>query len=257
MDAAWQTHNPADGNVDIDVLVRLGATVEATRVAVTHVLLISGDAIAIRVEWKPTATVNPNLACYTALSDFQYRVMSSAHKDSTHAKSSPIPGGAGKKAGYTSGSGPSRHITREVTSPGRKTTKQREIPTRPELTYVTKTVAASMIKQDKTKITPSNRQAVRPPVLPPVKVSNTTTAVKQKTAECLQNKVVIKRSRHVHIGMPKGAWRTNVVRKQPIVHEETIGVEKQSRLAWPLSSLTRKKALMEENEQFWPRHQDK
>ena len=27
MDAAWQNHNPADSNVDIDVLARLGATV--------------------------------------------------------------------------------------------------------------------------------------------------------------------------------------------------------------------------------------
>ena len=124
MDAAWQNHNPADSNVDIDVLARLGATVEATRVAVTHVLQISGDAIAIRVQWRLTVTVDPNLACYTALSDFHCRVMSSAHKDSTHARSSPIPGGAGKMAGYTSGSGPPRHVTRKVTSLGRQTTEQ-------------------------------------------------------------------------------------------------------------------------------------
>ena len=53
------SHNPADGNADIDVLAGLGATVEATRVAVAHVLRISGDAISIQIPWRPTATVDP------------------------------------------------------------------------------------------------------------------------------------------------------------------------------------------------------
>ena len=45
MDAAWQNHNPADGNVDMEILPMLGKTVEATRVAVAHALRISGDAL--------------------------------------------------------------------------------------------------------------------------------------------------------------------------------------------------------------------
>jgi hypothetical protein len=42
MDAAWQNHNPADGNVDTKVLATLGKIVEATKVEVTHALRISG-----------------------------------------------------------------------------------------------------------------------------------------------------------------------------------------------------------------------
>ena len=102
MSAAWQNHNPADGNTDIDILTRLGATVEAKRLAIAHVLRISGDAISIQVPWRPTATVDPNLACYTALSDFHCRVMTSAHRDLPHAVRLPNPGGAAGRAGYTS-----------------------------------------------------------------------------------------------------------------------------------------------------------
>ena len=53
MNEAWQTHIPADGNVDIDVLACLDAIVEATRVAVVHVLRISGDAISIQIPVIP------------------------------------------------------------------------------------------------------------------------------------------------------------------------------------------------------------
>ena len=116
MDAAWQSHKPADGNVDTDVLAKLGATVEATRVAIAHVLRISGDAIRVEVEWRPTAAFDPTLACYTALSDFHCRVMNSAHQNSIHSRRSPNPGGAGKRTNYTSSSGPLRHITRKVTT---------------------------------------------------------------------------------------------------------------------------------------------
>ena len=89
MNTAWQNHNPADGNADISVLARLGAIVEATRVAVEHVLRISGDAISIQIPWRPATPIDPDLARYTALSDFHCRVMTSAHKDSPHARKSP------------------------------------------------------------------------------------------------------------------------------------------------------------------------
>ena len=75
--------------------------------------------------------------------------------------------------------------------------------------YVTKTVEASVIDQDKTKTTPSNRQAIRLPILPLVRGSNTTTVVKQRIAESLPNEVVIKSSMHEFTGMAKGAWHTN------------------------------------------------
>ena len=52
--------NTADGNVDINVLARLGAIVEATRVAVAHVMRISGNAISIRTPWRPTCHVIPH-----------------------------------------------------------------------------------------------------------------------------------------------------------------------------------------------------
>ena len=101
MDAAWQNHNPADCNVDIDILATLGMTVEATRVPVAHVLRISGDAI--RVEWRPTATFDPTMARYTA------------HRVSTQDREPPIPGNKGKKARGTLDSGPSRHVARGAT----------------------------------------------------------------------------------------------------------------------------------------------
>ena len=89
MNAAWHNHKPADGNADIDTLARLGAIVEV----VAHALQTSGDAISIQIPWRPAAPSDPDLACYTALSDFQCRVMTSAHKDSPHAWKSPNTGG--------------------------------------------------------------------------------------------------------------------------------------------------------------------
>ena len=98
MDAAWQNHNLADGNADISVLERLDAIVEATRVAAVHVLRISGDAISIQTPWRPATPFDPDLARYTALSDFHCRVMDSAHKDSPYARKSPNTGGTVKRA---------------------------------------------------------------------------------------------------------------------------------------------------------------
>ena len=125
MNTAWQNHNPADGNADISVLARLGAIVEATRVAVAHVLRISGDAISIQIPWRPATPIDPDLARYTALSDFHCRVMTSAHKDSPHARKLPSTGGTVKRTDYTSiasSNGRPNQVTHEVTQPERKTT---------------------------------------------------------------------------------------------------------------------------------------
>ena len=57
MDAAWYNHNPADGNVGVETLAKRGRTVEATRMAVAHVLQISGDALEIEQEADLSAFV--------------------------------------------------------------------------------------------------------------------------------------------------------------------------------------------------------
>ena len=168
MDRAWQNHNPADGNMDTDVLAKLGAIVEATRVAVAHVLRISGDAIQ-RTEWRSTATVDPVLVPYTALSDFHCRVMTSTHPNSIHARRPTISGGRSSNA---SGSGLSGHVTREVTSTGRLAVRQREISIRPQIMYV-----CNEVESRGTKTTPPTGQAVKPPIVPLVKASNTVTVV--------------------------------------------------------------------------------
>ena len=98
MNAAWHNHKPADGNADIDTLARLGAIVEV----VAHALQTSGDAISIEIPWRPTATVDLNLASYIALLDFHCRVMTSAHRDLPHAVRLPNPGGAAGRVSYTS-----------------------------------------------------------------------------------------------------------------------------------------------------------
>ena len=50
MNAAWHNHNPADGNVGSETLAKLGRTVEATKVAVAHVLQILEDALEVKRE---------------------------------------------------------------------------------------------------------------------------------------------------------------------------------------------------------------
>ena len=144
---------------------------EAKRLAIAHVLRISGDAISIQVPWRPTATVDPNLACYTALSDFHCRVMTSAHRDSPHARRPPNPGGTAERAGYTSfapSSGRPNHVMGVVTQPECKTTVQGEVPTRSEVTNVTKSAVGGVINQEKMMTTTSHRQAVKLLVLPVV-----------------------------------------------------------------------------------------
>jgi hypothetical protein len=50
MDAAWQNHNPLDGNVGTEILAGLEKIVEATRVAVDGVLQTSGHALGVKRE---------------------------------------------------------------------------------------------------------------------------------------------------------------------------------------------------------------
>jgi hypothetical protein len=50
MDAAWQNHNPSDGNVGTEILAGLEKIVEATRVAVDDVLQASGRALEVKRE---------------------------------------------------------------------------------------------------------------------------------------------------------------------------------------------------------------
>jgi hypothetical protein len=153
--AAWRNHKTADGNVDITTLARLGTIVEATRVAVAHILRISGDAISIQTPCRPTETFDPNP--YTALSDFHREVMTSAHPDSPHARRLLQPGGAARMASHTSftpSSGRPDHVTRAVTQPERKATVHQVAPTQPEPTYVTKSAVAETIDWKKPEARP-------------------------------------------------------------------------------------------------------
>ena len=120
MDAAWQNHHLADSDADITVLEGLDAIVEATRVAIIHVLRISGDAISTQIPWRPAAPFDPVIPPYSALSDFHCRVMDSAHKDSPYARQSPNTGGAAKGADQASFAFSNRQptqVTRAVSDP--------------------------------------------------------------------------------------------------------------------------------------------
>ena len=227
MNEAWQTHIPADGNVDIDVLTCLDAIVEATRVAVHHVLRISGEAISIQIPWRPAAPFDPDLGRYIALSDFHCRVMTSAHKDSPHARKSPnTAGDTAQRADYTSNAPSNRHpnpVTRVVTQSERKATVPREISTRPKATHTTTTAVAGVTNRDKIKTTPSHSQAAEPAV---VHANNPPTIVMRKYEDCLQHGVVVKKSTHVSAGTPKGAWHTDVELTMPTTIAQHTNVER-------------------------------
>ena len=213
MNTAWQTHNPADGNADVRVLAQLDAIVEATKVAVVHVLRISGKAISIQIPWRPTTPMDPDPARYTSLSDFHCKVMKSAHKDSPHARTPPT-GGTVKRADYMSIAPSNRRptqVTRAVTQQ-RKTTIPQEVSTRPEATYATNSAAADVTNRGQIKSTPSHCQAAKP-AFPTA--SNTPTIVKRKSDKHLQHGVVVKKSTHVPANIPKGAWHTDVERVMP------------------------------------------
>ena len=72
MSRAWRHHDPYEGDADIRTLAKLGTIVEATRVAVSHVLKVSGDVLSEQLSQKSDAASDPNP--YTSLSQFHRAV---------------------------------------------------------------------------------------------------------------------------------------------------------------------------------------
>ena len=166
MSSAWGNHKPEDGNADVTTLAKLGTIVESTRVAVAHVLNVSGDAISNQILWRSTEAFDPNP--YTALSQCHRKVMPSAH--SPHARKLPKPDGAAGRASHTSytpSSGQPDHVTRVVTSgQERKATVHPKVPTRPNQVYVTKFAATETSEQEKPEATPTFIRLPKRHVLP-------------------------------------------------------------------------------------------
>ena len=90
MSRAWRNHKPDDSDVSIQTLARLGTVVESMRIAVTHVLKVSDNALSEGLSWRSNAPSDPNP--YTSLSKFHRTVMPSAHPDSPLARKLPHPG---------------------------------------------------------------------------------------------------------------------------------------------------------------------
>ena len=103
MDAAWHNHNPADGNVDTETLIDLGKTVEATRVAVTHVLQISGTALEIG--WEMTISNPTTTRC-------------GARRAPTLAQGAQYTSGTGGKVKHTTDTAAPMQITKKTVAPG-------------------------------------------------------------------------------------------------------------------------------------------
>ena len=80
MNRAWRNHKRSDGDADTQTLAKLGTIVESTRIAVTHVLKISGDVLSKQLLWRSHASSDPNP--YTSLSQFHRTVMPSAQPNS-------------------------------------------------------------------------------------------------------------------------------------------------------------------------------
>ena len=72
MSRAWRHHDPYEGDADMRTLARLGTIVEATRVAVSHVLKVSGDVLSEQSSQKSDAASDPSP--YTSLSQFHRAV---------------------------------------------------------------------------------------------------------------------------------------------------------------------------------------
>ena len=73
MSRAWRNHDPYEGDADVRALAKLGTIVEATRVAVSHVLKVSGDVLSEQLSQKSDAASDPNP--YTSLSQFLHRAV--------------------------------------------------------------------------------------------------------------------------------------------------------------------------------------
>ena len=67
MSRAWRNHKPDDSDVSIQTLARLGTVVESMRIAVTHVLKVSDNALSEGLSWR--SDPNP----YTSLPNFTKR----------------------------------------------------------------------------------------------------------------------------------------------------------------------------------------
>ena len=92
MNQAWH------GDTDVQTLAKLGTIVESMRIAVAHVLKVSGDAISNQLLWRSNAPPDPNP--YTSLSQFHRRMMPSAHPDSHPARKLPQPDRAASRASH-------------------------------------------------------------------------------------------------------------------------------------------------------------
>ena len=90
MSRAWRHHDPNDGDADIQTLAKLGTIVESTRVAVSHVLKISGDVLSKQLLQRSDASSDPNP--YTSLPQFHRTVMPSAQPNSPFARKLSYPG---------------------------------------------------------------------------------------------------------------------------------------------------------------------
>ena len=79
MSRAWRHHDPNNGDADAQTLAKLGTIVESTRVAVSHVLKISGDVLSKQLSRRSDASSDPGP--YTSLSQFHRAVAPSTPSD--------------------------------------------------------------------------------------------------------------------------------------------------------------------------------
>ena len=59
MNRAWRNHRPSDSDADIQTLAKLSTIVESMKIAVTHVLKVSGDALSNQLLWRSNASSDP------------------------------------------------------------------------------------------------------------------------------------------------------------------------------------------------------
>ena len=169
--------------MDTKVLAKLDKIVEATKVAVSHALRISGDSL--RVEWR-TNSFEPTLAYPST-----YRVSAQDWEPSS-------PGGNDKKAMYAMDSASSGHVVRTTILLDETMTENRATLTWPQIMYVLKIPKEIAVKQYGAEALPQTYPATRPLTVSLVRMNNMITAAKQKTTKNLSNvdEVVINSSTH-------------------------------------------------------------
>ena len=201
---AWRNHKPGDGDADVNTIAKLGTIVESTRVAVAHVLKISGDAISIQILWRPTEPLDP--IPYTFLSQFYRMAMPSAHPDSPLAQKLPHHDSAASRASHMSlapSSGQPDYVTPVVTSRERKATIHSTVPTRPN----SASAPAEAIEQRQPEATPTFIRLTREHA-PPTSGGSPTPRLRHRTTGLLQEEVVVKRSSHAP-AVPEEAWHAS------------------------------------------------